>query len=533
MKQPDQEDAAVAKACEDASAQAAQDNIFVGRIEDLVEERQDLKEAYFRAKRDEAMFRRQLHRIRDGGSAIKRLQSRVRQLEHRQYVASTRQTNLVGDYAQLREKIDHGRREVLILDEKIRDLDNDVIERKEEVARIVAASRVAFARRGEAMVMIQQLEKRHQEAATEFEREWDALSKVMTAKENRYKMEFSKLRLGMPTQAKEIEKKILKKVQRDEKKLKIAVATGNWATARTRIAPHIYNEKVHTFEDSFKKVQQLTGARDLEDLAEIMAASEDKNYRAFQHLAAMNTEASSLEASVAGLHAQLDESKHHTGAYSAFKRRVIQDLRDDCDNICAEADELELASNGLSEAFETFRPHLRDIFGQAQCDSLPLPEHFSIDELSDSEVLQCLGLIEQRVNEILHVFACVASVAREKAKALDSYQTFHSVMEEAGLGGQSSKDAARRGYTNPEATAARAALLSAPTDVVPRLSVASVVGPSKPKRDRTIRVTPPKLEDHDVQEVDPNDPFRDANEVHRPWHRDNQGSSLHLHFYSS
>jgi len=216
---------------------------------------------------------------------------------------------------------------------------------------------------------------------------------------------------------------------------------------------------------------------------------------------------------------------------------VLSDLRDKADQAAIEAEDLELSSSELSQKLDIFKPFVRDIFKLAECDSLPIPDTFDLDKLSDREMLQCLGMIEQRVDEILHVFTCVASVAREKVKTLDSYQTFFSVLDdnltstargtecssnEQGSTGADQRKDSLGSESTPSAVKGNYGVKSSGgyVGLNSQIIVPSTAGPTKPKTNQMITIVPPNVDEFDVQEFDPNDPFREHVDVHRPWHRD-------------
>eukprot|EP00516_Mucochytrium_quahogii_P000503 CAMPEP_0203752574 /NCGR_PEP_ID=MMETSP0098-20131031/6483_1 /ASSEMBLY_ACC=CAM_ASM_000208 /TAXON_ID=96639 /ORGANISM=" , Strain NY0313808BC1" /LENGTH=224 /DNA_ID=CAMNT_0050642803 /DNA_START=33 /DNA_END=707 /DNA_ORIENTATION=+ len=86
----------------------------------------------------------------------------------------------------------------------------------------------------------------------------------------------------------------------------------------------------------------------------------------------------------------------------------------------------EVTSLHIAEQLSQLKPRIVRLAGVLDCKNISPEIQDDPDSLSEADILKTLGVVEQRINEYLHVFFSIADVARVEATKLDGYQTFHT-----------------------------------------------------------------------------------------------------------
>merc|ERR1719146_228551 len=212
----------------------------------------------------------------------------IRILENRLDAALQKFNLAVSTNKELREQIDGLRRERVVFDSIYRKLENELQQKKKEMANIIEQANAAYEARDSAQAQMaalkQQADKEHQE----FEKEWKELGRLI---ENDKKMkEFMRQR----HKQQEIEQRGDLNTQQEEA-MKKKVTKNAWGIAKDKAAINLNIEKVQSYEEAFAKIQAATGISDIDELVQVFINAEDQNFSLFNYANELSGDIEKLE----------------------------------------------------------------------------------------------------------------------------------------------------------------------------------------------------------------------------------------------
>merc|ERR1739848_81912 len=296
----------------------------------------------------------------------------------------------------LRDEIDTLRRERSVFDDIYRKLENELQQKKKEMANIIEQANAAYEARDSAQAQMaalkQQADKEHQE----FEKEWKELGRLI---ENDKKMkEFMRQKERH---------KLLDDQQGDmsaeeEGRMKKKVAKSAWTVAKDKASMQMNVEKVQVYEEAFAKMQAATGISDIDELVENFINAEDQNFSLFTYANELSGDIEKHEAEIADLKGQLESLKGTGGGpVNAEKQKMFGELEEKWSKIDKMAEHYELKYQQAAKTLTAVRAGIQSVFNRLHSKSFGPPD---MSAVSEGNMMQYLGIIEGRISEILNVY---------------------------------------------------------------------------------------------------------------------------------
>lgn len=212
----------------------------------------------------------------------------------------------------------------------------------------------------------------------------------------------------------------------DEQQLRKRVAKGAWGIARDRAQIHIDMERVQAYEEAFAKLQRATKINDIDQLVSAFVQAEDENFQLFNYVNDLTQESERLDEQIRQLRSHLatldsESSSHSTALVAAGgeqpaspsakrvsdanqRKHMLQDLESKLDVTERKAKQYE---HRYEQALSTVSALKSGI--QRIVDKIDLPEEVRADlgdvsSVTDSNLMQHLGLIEQRVTDLVQQY---------------------------------------------------------------------------------------------------------------------------------
>ncbi|POM72505.1 Outer Dynein Arm Docking Complex, partial [Phytophthora palmivora] len=167
------------------------------------------------------------------------------------------------------------------------------------------------------------------------------------------------------------------------------------------------SERLRTAQDGLAKIKRKTGERDSHALAAALIAAEEKNFSLFNMINELSTEMEALEVENNALEAQVNEQTRDGSmgsAEDARRRALKQQLEDQIEKSRQKVSRLEARHSEAAEAAEVMKTGAMGLFHKLQG---PNDEAFaaqlSAHGVTDITMAQLLGLIEQRVGELVDI----------------------------------------------------------------------------------------------------------------------------------
>jgi len=333
----------------------------------------------------------------------------IRVLENRLDKSLQKFNEAIAYNKSLREQIDGLRRERVVFDSIYKKLEQELQQKKKEMANIIEQANAAYEARDQAQAQMaalkQQADKEHQE----FEREWKELGRLI---ENDKKMkEF----MRQKERHKMLEDQQGDMNQEDERGMKKKVAKSAWNVAKDKASMHMNIEKVQVYEEAFAKMQAATGISDIDELVENFIAAEDQNFSLFTYANELSGDIEKHEGEIADLKTQLEYLKGTGGGQvNAEKQKMFLELEEKWSRIDKMAEHYELKYQQSAKTLTAVRAGIQSIFNRLHCKSFGPPD---MSAVSESNMTQYLGIIEARVSEILQVHNAVTHTGEDEDDA--------------------------------------------------------------------------------------------------------------------
>jgi chromosome segregation ATPase len=326
-------------------------------------------------------------------------------LENRLDKALKRYNEALANNKRLRENIDNLRRERLVYDQIYKKLEKELAEKKKEMARIIEISNKAYEARDAAQSEMQALKAQADKEQSDFEAEWKELGKMI--EQDRKMKDFMK---------KEREKLSQQEHRGDmtveqEQSLKKKVLRGNWGIAKDKASIHASMEKVQSYEEAFAKIQAATGIEDIDELVTTFINAEDQNFALFNYVNELNGECEKLEEQIADIKAEIEKYKGQGLNTDNQRKKILKDLEDRLQRTEAKAEQYEKKYEAAMKTVNALKVGIQSIFNKIGCNTPANLEMLGNEGVTEANMMQYLGIIEQRTNEILQLYA--ATQARE------------------------------------------------------------------------------------------------------------------------
>lgn len=371
------------------------------RMESESEANRTLQEKIEEAQREIFSLREDMGKVGGVNAAqdnVKAVQKQIRILENRLDHAMHKFNNAITANRSLREQIDTLRRERVVFDDIYRKLENELLQKKNEMANIIDQANSAYEARDSAQAQMASLKQQADKEHAEFEKEWKELGKLI---ENDKRMkEFMKSKLkGKDDKAQETLAK-----EEDKHKKKMITARSAWDSAKSLVTITANQEKVASYEEAFARIQAATGICDIDELVQNFINAEDTNFSLFKY----NNE---LSADIEKLEQQIAEYKEEYVTLSGSssrkedteKAKILETLEEKWNDIDRKAISYEVKHHESQQTLSHVRTCIESIFRRLGCTAEDLPSGCGTS-ISEANMMQYLAVIERRTNELLKLY---------------------------------------------------------------------------------------------------------------------------------
>ena len=336
------------------------------------------------------------------------ISKQIRILERRLDLALVKYNDTLARNKGLREKVDELRRERVIFDGIYKKLEKEMHEKKKNIDKLLEKANIAYAQRDKAKKEIAKLNKFAADARMKFENEWKAAGALIDED-----------RKGMVNQKQKLAKAAMFLANNgnlsieDEKKMKKRIARGAWNIGKDKAAMSLSKDKVESYEAAFSKIQAATGIQDIDELVEKFIKAEDKNFALFSRVNKLAAEADGLEQSISDIKLEIEKYKGKSNNAENQRKRILKDLEAKLEKAETKADHYDEKYKEAMNVVTVLKKGIENLFSRIGCYTEGFAEMLGNQGVTDSNIMQYLGIIEQRTNEILQMY----SAAQKKGSA--------------------------------------------------------------------------------------------------------------------
>lgn len=173
-------------------------------------------------------------------------------------------------------------------------------------------------------------------------------------------------------------------------------------------------QETSKFEEIFDKIKEATGIEDTDTLVESFIENEDRNFALYNYVNNMNTEIENLKDDIRRLKDEIELIKKEGVDSDVHRKEILNKLEQKMVEV---TDELTLVNKEYKASrrqLELLKPKVESVFNSIECDRSSIAELLGIGvSIDDNNIMQYLGIIEQKCNELLQ------NKALEKIKKLN------------------------------------------------------------------------------------------------------------------
>ncbi|XP_063798843.1 outer dynein arm-docking complex subunit 1 isoform X3 [Pseudophryne corroboree] len=320
------------------------------------------------------------------GSAKQNVQSQknVKVMENRLDRALTRFNLQLSKNAKMREELDILRIERSRFDQLYRKLEKELLQTRKEISTVIDESSAAYDARDEAQTKMLQMKERAEKDLNQHTAEIKELQRIID--HDRRLKEF----MGIKTQERSISEEVLDARRRREKE----------AIERKKRDPT--EETIETYEQAFQQIQAVTGESNLDILVNRFIEVEDRNFALFSYVNEQNNEKERLTEQIAEIKRDIEEFKAQGVCLEQEHRSILKNIEDKEEEAVKKADVYEQQLKGVMKVLDQLKTGVDSLFRNTNCDRSVLDEMLgSSSSIREANIMQYLGIIEQKTNELL------------------------------------------------------------------------------------------------------------------------------------
>ncbi|XP_075045919.1 outer dynein arm-docking complex subunit 1 isoform X2 [Mixophyes fleayi] len=320
------------------------------------------------------------------GSAKQNAQSQknVKVLENRLDRALTRFNLQLAKNAKMREELDILRIERSRFDQLYRKLEKELLQTRKEIGTVIDESSAAYDARDEAQTKMLQMKEKAEKDLNQHTAEIKELQRVID--HDRRLKEF----MGTKTQERSISEEVLDARRRREKE----------EMERKKRDPT--EETIETYEQAFQQIQSVTGEDNLDILVNRFIEVEDRNFALFNYVNEQNNDKERLTEQIAEIKREIEEFKAQGVCLEQEHRSILKNIEDKEEEAVKKADVYQEQLKGVMKVLDQLKTGVDTLFKKINCDRSVLDEMLgSSSSIREANIMQYLGIIEQKTNELL------------------------------------------------------------------------------------------------------------------------------------
>jgi chromosome segregation ATPase len=329
----------------------------------------------------------------------KLVQMQIRVLENRLDKNLMKFNETLGQNKALRQKIDEYRRERVVFDGIYKKLERELHEKKKEMAAIIEDSKNAYQARDKSQSELVELQQNADKERLAFESEFREMGEMIKNQQ----AEVEKKRLEQFDFAKE---NIAGSTGLNDAGSSVLPGTASWSHNSNNNVP-LSQEHIHSYEDALKRIQEGTGINDINDIVTRFLEAEEQNFSLFNYVNDINTEIERLEHSISEMRNQIEKYRGQGMSTDTQRRKLARDLQEKLEKTSKQTKEYESRSQTATRTITQLKNGIHQIFTRIGAASQSVDEMLGNQGVTETNMLQYLGIIEQRTSEILQQFAAI------------------------------------------------------------------------------------------------------------------------------
>lgn len=196
---------------------------------------------------------------------------------------------------------------------------------------------------------------------------------------------------------------------------------GSWGSAKESAAEHASVEKkARAYEQAFAQIQEATGVSDVDELVRTFTDAEDASFALFSFVNELHVECEKLEMQISQMRSEIEEYRGQVLDTESQRKTILEDLERRLARTEAKSEQYARKHAAATTTVSALKLGVHSAFAKLGCDSALNSELLGGEGgegVTEANLMQYLGIIEQRTHEILQLHGVHARDAGADAAA--------------------------------------------------------------------------------------------------------------------
>ncbi|XP_022101119.1 coiled-coil domain-containing protein 63-like [Acanthaster planci] len=309
-------------------------------------------------------------------------QKRIRVLENRLDKATVAFNTMLTKNLELRERIEHLRRERAIYDKLYRILSKEQNELKCRITEMIEEATAAYDMRDEAQAKMSAIRERSEREQTLYGFDIKELKRIID--HDQKLKDFMAVKCQERTEMKAIE--AAKRKKKEDKK----------ANERA------HKEEIEQFERAFERVRGVTGQNDLDRMVHDFIKKEDVNFALFNYVNELNSEVEVLHDVIGALNADIEAFQKQGMKLDQSRQNILKELETRFTSAERQCKLYEKRLKRSGKLLDQLKTAVDRTFRRLGCDDTAICDLLGSGRgISARNIMMYLGQIEQTTNDLM------------------------------------------------------------------------------------------------------------------------------------
>lgn len=319
---------------------------------------------------------------------------KIKSLENKLDKSLQKYNEAIAHNKQLREQIDKLRRERVVYDSIYKKLEEELQSKKDEMKAVVKKGYKAKKKRDEAKKKMEELKAEAEKEQEEFEKHWQDLGKLIEQDKKIKEFITQEESIEVPEPVENTEFAVLNQ----------KVAKSAWNIAKEKASVKLYLDKVETYEEAFRKIEEATGISDIDELVKTFVEAEMQNYSLFNTVNDLSGDMEKLEQQINDIKAEIEKYKNHGFSADNQRKKQMKALEQKLDRTEKKSNEYEKRHLNNQEMLDSLKSGIQELFERLGCTLNPHSDLLGHPGITDSNILQYMGQIEEKTNNVISTY---------------------------------------------------------------------------------------------------------------------------------
>ncbi|XP_033642648.1 coiled-coil domain-containing protein 63-like [Asterias rubens] len=359
---------------------------YMQKINEEKDNQQDIQKKTRAKEREIHGQHKEMGGVHASAQHTQKTQKAIRVKENRLHQANEKFNSMLTENGKYREEIESLRVERTRFENIRKKLEKELGELRQEIGEVIDQSTQAYDVRDEAQAKMILLKEKADKDCAQHQQEMKELQRIIDHDR--------KLREFMTVKSKE----------REEDELLVALRQKREAEEGEKLRRERQEDSIEAYEAAFQRISQITKETDLNKLVHKFIQVEDRNFALFNYVNEQNNEIEVQQDQIAEIQDEINEFKRQGSEMEEQRVSILKTLEEKQTKAAKDADGHDSKLKSVNKILDQLKAGVESLFSKTSCDRSTINDMLgSAAGVTDETIMQYLGLIEQRTNELLAV----------------------------------------------------------------------------------------------------------------------------------